>query len=65
MVCERSAIEELRQARERAPDNLEVRGALGRLLLAERRDEEARREYTELIDTLEKQGLLREREKLL
>jgi lipopolysaccharide biosynthesis regulator YciM len=59
------AVEELRQARERSPDNLEVRGALGRLLLAEQRSEEATREYGELIDALEKQGLLREREKLL
>ena len=59
------AVEELRQARERSPDNLEARGALGRLLLAERRDGEATREYGELIDALDEQGLLREREKLL
>ena len=58
------AIEELKRARERAPDNLEVRGALGRLLLAEGRGEEMAPEYGELIDALERQGLLREREKL-
>jgi hypothetical protein len=38
---------------------------LGRLLLAERREGEATREYAELIDVLERQGLLREREKLV
>jgi lipopolysaccharide biosynthesis regulator YciM len=59
------AIEALRQARERSPENLEARGALGRLLLAERREVDATREYAELIDVLESQGLLREREKLL
>lgn len=59
------AVEELRQARERAPENLEARGALGRLLLAERREGEATREYAELIDVLERQGLLSEREKLM
>jgi lipopolysaccharide biosynthesis regulator YciM len=62
---EADAIEELRQAREGSPENLEARGALGRLLLTEQREGEATREYAELIDVLERQGLLREREKLV
>jgi hypothetical protein len=62
---EADAIEELRRAREGSPENLEARGALGRLLLAERREGEVAREYAELIDILERQGLLREREKLV
>jgi len=58
------AIAELRHASEHSPDNLEARGVLGRLLLAERREPDAVREYCELLDTLERQGLLMEREKL-
>jgi len=45
-------------------DDLEVRAALGRLLLAEGRDPEATKEYAELLDVLERCGLLRARERL-
>jgi lipopolysaccharide biosynthesis regulator YciM len=58
------AIAELRRASEHQPGNLAARGALGRLLLSERREEDAVREYGELLDALEQQGLLRDREKL-
>jgi lipopolysaccharide biosynthesis regulator YciM len=58
------AIAELRRASEQQPENLTARGALGRLLLGERREQDAVREYGELLDALERQGLLRDREKL-
>lgn len=58
------AIAELRRASELQPGNLAARGALGRLLLSERREVDAAREYGELLDALERQGLLRDREKL-
>jgi lipopolysaccharide biosynthesis regulator YciM len=56
------AISELRQALARDADDLEARGALGRLLLSESRDEEATKEYAELLDVLERRGLLGSRE---
>jgi hypothetical protein len=37
---------------------------VGRLLLSERRDAEATKEYAELLDVLERRGLLRSRERL-
>jgi hypothetical protein len=46
----------------RAPDHLEARGTLGRVLLADHRDPEAVKEYAELLEVLERQGLLRARE---
>jgi lipopolysaccharide biosynthesis regulator YciM len=46
------------------PDDLAVRGALGRMLLAEQREPDALKEYAELLDVLEREGLLRRREKL-
>lgn len=58
------AVAELRRILEREPDNLEARGALGRLLLAEHRDAEATKEYVELLDVLERRGLLRRPEPL-
>lgn len=58
------AIDELRHVEAHDPDNLEARAVLGRLLLAERRDAAAVRAHGELIDVLERRGLLREREKL-
>jgi lipopolysaccharide biosynthesis regulator YciM len=56
------AIEEIRSVLARAPDHLEARGTLGRVLLADHRDPEAVKEYAELLEVLERQGLLRARE---
>lgn len=53
------ALAELQRLLEREPENLEARGVLGRLLLAERRDAEATKAYAELLDVLERRGLLR------
>lgn len=58
------AVSELRRILERFPDDLEARAALGRILLAEHRDREAGREHAELLDVLDRRGLLRAREKL-
>jgi lipopolysaccharide biosynthesis regulator YciM len=58
------ALAELRRLLERDPENLEARAVVGRLLLSERRDAEATKEYAELLDVLERQGLLRSRERL-
>ncbi len=58
------AVEELRRLLAREPDHLEARGELGRLLLAEGRVSEATSEYGGLLESLERQGLLRAREKL-
>ena len=58
------ALAELRRLLERDPENLEARAAIGRLLLSERRDPEATKEYAELLDVLERRGLLRTREQL-
>ena len=41
-----------------------ARAVLGRLLLSEHRDPEATKEYAELLDVLERRGLLRTRERL-
>lgn len=49
-----AAVAELRGVIERTPEQFEARGVLGRLLLAERRDEEAASEYAQLIDALER-----------
>lgn len=57
-------IAELRRILEREPDNLEARGTLGRMLLSEHRDAEATKEYVELLDVLERRGLLRRQEPL-
>jgi lipopolysaccharide biosynthesis regulator YciM len=58
------ALAELRRLLGRDPENLEARAELGRLLLSERRDAEATKEYAELLDVLERRGLLRSRERL-
>jgi len=58
------AVQELRRARDDNPDNLEARGALGRLLIEQQREAEGMREYADLLDVLAQQGLLRNREKL-
>lgn len=58
------AVAELRRALEREPDDLGARGTLGRILLAERRDAEATKEYAELLDVLDRRGLLRVQERL-
>lgn len=52
-----TAIGELRQLLERDPDQLEARSTLGRLLLAEHRDREATKEYSALLDLVERRGL--------
>jgi lipopolysaccharide biosynthesis regulator YciM len=46
----------------RDADDLEACVALGRLLLSEHRDEEAAKEYAELLDVLERRGLVGGRE---
>jgi lipopolysaccharide assembly protein B len=58
------ALAELRRLLERDPEHLGARAALGRLLLSEHRDPEATKEYGELLDVLERRGLLRARERL-
>jgi lipopolysaccharide biosynthesis regulator YciM len=58
------ALAELRRVLERDPEHLAARAALGRLLLSEHRDSEATKEYAELLDVLERCGLLRARERL-
>jgi len=58
------ALAELAGLLERGPDDLEARATLGRILLAEARDAEAAKAHRELIEALERQGLLRARESL-
>jgi lipopolysaccharide biosynthesis regulator YciM len=58
------ALAELRRVLERDPEHLAARAVLGRLLLSEHRDPEATKEYAELLDVLERCGLLRTRERL-
>ena len=58
------AIAELRRVLERDPEHLGARAVLGHLLLSEHRDPEAIKEYAELLDVLERCGLLRARERL-
>ncbi len=58
------ALAELRRLLERDPEHLAARAVLGRLLLSEHRDPEATKEYAELLDVLERRGLLRARERL-
>jgi len=52
---------ELRRLLERDPEHLEARAELGRLLIAERRDAEVGKAHAELLDVLERRGLLRTR----
>jgi lipopolysaccharide assembly protein B len=58
------ALAELRRVLERDPEHLGARAVLGRLLLSEHRDPEATKEYAELLDVLDRRGLLRARERL-
>jgi lipopolysaccharide biosynthesis regulator YciM len=58
------ALAELSRLLERDPDDLEARATLGRILLAEARDAEVAKAHRELIEALERQGLLRPRESL-
>jgi len=58
------ALAELRRVLDRDPEHLAARAAVGRLLLSEHRDPEATKEYAELLDVLERCGLLRARERL-
>ncbi len=58
------ALAELARWLEREPDDLEARATLGRILLAEARDAEVVKAHGELIEALERQGLLRARESL-
>jgi lipopolysaccharide biosynthesis regulator YciM len=55
------AVKEIHQILDGDPDDLAVRASLGRILLAEGRDAEAARAHAELIDALERRGLLRPR----
>ena len=55
---------ELKRLLEKDPDGLAARAALGRIQLADRRMAEAAKSYGELLDLLERQGLLRRRESL-
>jgi lipopolysaccharide biosynthesis regulator YciM len=59
-----AAVTELRRILERDADDLPARDALGRILLAEGRDSEACLALGELLDALDRCGLLRHREKL-
>lgn len=58
------ALKELHGLLESAPEDLDARGALGRLLLSEGRDAEVVRAHGELLDELDRRGLLQSREKL-
>lgn len=58
------AVAELRRVCERDPDDLEARGTLGRILLSEHRDPEAIKELAELLDVLDRRGLLAGRRSL-
>jgi lipopolysaccharide biosynthesis regulator YciM len=58
------AIAVVQRLLEKDPDDLEVRGVLGRIYLAEARDADALKAYAELLDLLERQGLLARREDL-
>ncbi len=56
------AVTEVRRLLEGAGDNLEGHGTLGRVLLAEHRDLDAVKAYAELLEVMERAGLLRPRE---
>jgi lipopolysaccharide biosynthesis regulator YciM len=58
------AIAVMRHLLGRDPDDLSVRGALGRVLLGEQRESDALKEYAELLDVLDRNGLLQRREEL-
>jgi lipopolysaccharide biosynthesis regulator YciM len=58
------ALAELASLLERDPDDLEARATLGRILLGEARGAEVAKAHAELIEALDRQGLLRARESL-
>jgi Flp pilus assembly protein TadD len=58
------AVAELRRRLEDDADGLEAHDTLGRILLAEGRESEACQVLGELLDALDRRGLLRPREKL-
>jgi lipopolysaccharide biosynthesis regulator YciM len=57
------AIAELRRLLDRDPGHLEARWTLGRILLAEHRDVDATKAYADLLDVLERRGMLGAQEK--
>jgi lipopolysaccharide biosynthesis regulator YciM len=52
------AVTELYRVCDADPDDLEARGTLGRILLSSHRDPEAAKEFAELLDVLDRRGLL-------
>jgi len=58
------AVEELRAVLDRFPDSIDLRGVLGRVLLADNRDTEVAIALSELLDALDRSGLLESRGKL-
>jgi lipopolysaccharide biosynthesis regulator YciM len=56
------AVAEVRAVLARQRDAIEARVALGRLLLGDHRDPDAVKEYAELLEVLERSGLLRDRD---
>lgn len=58
------ALDELHAASHGDPDNLELHLGIGRILLSEGRDAEAAKAHGELLDVLERRGLLRRTESL-
>jgi lipopolysaccharide biosynthesis regulator YciM len=59
-----AGVSEIRRILEQDSDDLPARGALGRILLANGRDSEASRALGELLEALDRRGLLRPRERL-
>lgn len=57
------AAAQVRRVLERDPEHVEAMATLGRVLLAEPREVEALKAFAELLDALERQGLLAERER--
>jgi lipopolysaccharide biosynthesis regulator YciM len=66
LLLARGAVSEakthVRRVLEREPDRLDAHAALGRVLLTEPREPELAKQLGELLDVLERQGLLRQRE---
>jgi lipopolysaccharide biosynthesis regulator YciM len=66
LLLARGAVNEakthVRRVLEREPDRLDAHAALGRVLLTEPREPELAKQLGELLDVLERQGLLRQRE---
>jgi len=58
-----ASIAELNRVLAADPDDLETRAALGQVLVADGRAGAAAREYTAMIETLKRRGLLGEQEK--